>query len=61
MNINRGNNRGVKNIMEIGNTCYIKYKGNTWHGEIIGYDFPYYIVLLSNGLELKYYSDEIYI
>ena len=39
--------------------CYVKYKGSTWHGTITGYEYPYYIVELSNGLELSFYRDEI--
>ena len=45
--------------MEIGTSVYVKYKGSTWHGTILSYDFPRYVVELSNGLELSFYADEI--
>lgn len=45
--------------MQVGMNCYVKYKGSTWHGTITGYEYPYYIVELSNGLELSFYRDEI--
>ena len=45
--------------MQIGTRVYVKYKGCTWYGTIINREFPYYIVELSNGLELSYYEDEI--
>lgn len=45
--------------MNIGQSVIVKYKNCTWNGTIIRYDFPYYTVELSNGLELSYYSDEI--
>ena len=46
-------------IMEIGTAVYVKYKGSQCYGEIIGREFPYYIVKLSNGLELSFYKDEM--
>ena len=45
--------------MEIGTNVYVKYKGSQWHGTIVAREFPYYIVELSNGLELSFYADEI--
>jgi hypothetical protein len=45
--------------MEVGTNVYVSYKGSQLHGEIIGREFPYYIVRLSNGLELSFYEDEI--
>ena len=45
--------------MNIGTSVYVKYKGSTWQGTITSYEFPRYIVELSNGLELSFYEDEI--
>ena len=45
--------------MEIGMNVYVMYKGCKWHGEIIAREFPYWIVRMSNGLEMSFYSDEI--
>ena len=45
--------------MHIGQHVYVKYKGIEYYSEIIGYEFPYYIVRLSSGLELSYYEDEL--
>ena len=46
-------------MLEIGKTVYVKYKGNTYCGEITNREFPYWIVTLTNGLELSFYEDEI--
>lgn len=45
--------------MYIGQQVTVRYKNCTWNGTIIKYEFPYYTVELSNGLELSYYADEI--
>lgn len=45
--------------MEIGTSVYVKYKGSQCYGEIISREFPYYIVRLTNGLELSFYEDEM--
>lgn len=50
---------GEIKILNIGTNVYVKYKGSTWHGTIISYEFPRYLVELSNGLELSFYEDEI--
>lgn len=43
----------------IGQNVYVKYKGVDNYGEVTGYEFPYYIVTLSNGLQLSFYEDEL--
>ena len=46
--------------MEIGTKVYVKHKGCRCHGEVIGREYPYYIVqLYGSGLELSFYEDEI--
>ena len=45
--------------MEIGTHVYVKYKGTEYYAEIIGIEYPYYIVELSNGLEIRVYADEM--
>jgi DNA-directed RNA polymerase subunit N (RpoN/RPB10) len=46
-------------LFEIGDTVYLKspYRGYTC-GEIVDYQFPYYIVRFSSGMETSFYSDE---
>lgn len=46
-------------MLTIGKTVYVKYKGCTCCGEITGREFPYWIITLTNGLELSFYEDEI--
>ena len=45
--------------MNKGDKVYVKYRGNNYYAEIVGYEFPYYVVELSNGLELRVYQDEL--
>ena len=45
--------------LSIGSTCYVKYKGCRWHGEVIAREYPYWVIRMSNGLEMSFYSDEI--
>lgn len=45
--------------MEIGTSVYINHKGNQCYAEVIGQEFPYYIVRLASGLEIRAYEDEL--
>ena len=45
--------------MEIGTSVYVNYRGSQHYAEVIGREFPYYIVRLSNGLEIRVYEDEL--
>lgn len=44
---------------EIGEHVYIEYRGTITYAEIVGYDYPQYIVEIPNGKQTKIYADEI--
>lgn len=45
--------------MEVGTKVYVQYRGSQYYAEVTEYDFPYYVVELSNGLEIRVYQDEL--
>lgn len=45
--------------MQTGTSVYVNYRGSQCYAEIIGYEYPYYIVRLTSGLELRVYEDEL--
>ena len=45
--------------MSIGEEHTYTYKGCRWNGTVIGREYPYWVIELSNGLELRVYADEL--
>ena len=45
--------------MEIGTPVYVNYRGSQCYAEVVGQEFPYYIVRLTSGLEIRVYEDEL--
>ena len=45
--------------VQTGTSVYINYKGSQCYAEVVGYEYPYYIVRLTSGLELRVYEDEL--
>ena len=45
--------------MNIGEGYTYTYKGCKWNCTVIGREYPYWIIELSNGLELRVYADEL--
>ena len=44
---------------EIGDNVYVEYWGTVTYAQIVGYDYPLYIIELPNGKQAKIYADEI--
>ena len=45
--------------MEIGTSVYVNYRGSQCYAEVIGREFPYYVVRLTSSLEIRVYRDEL--